>query len=337
MRFLNRVHGMNILMLGGTGFLSRVAAMDATARGHRVTALTRGLSGLPPQNVISVTVDRNDAEAMRLALQGMEIDAVIDMSGESVTGARIAAQQLAAVTSYAYVSSMNAYRRWPPGPIAGEDEALWEEESEDFGPTKAASERILAAAFGDRLLVARAGLIVGPGDPSGRLPWWLHRTAAGGRMVAPEPLDQFIAFVDVRDLAGWLVDAAERGLSGPVNATGPYGMTTFGGLLTACQEAVASAGTQPAEIVPVDEQALLAAGVLPWRHLPFWLPAEVASTAWQIDTSTARLLGLPSRPVGETVADTWTWLRDAGAAALPTGERAYGLPAELEQLLLSAG
>ena len=129
--------------------------------------------------------------------------------------------------------------------------------------------------LGDRFLTARAGLIIGPYDPIYRLGWWLDRIARGGRVVVPDALDQPIAVVDARDLAGWLVEMAERGESGGVNATGPAGMTTYGGLLDLCREVTGS----DAEWVPVPEAELLDAGVQPWVHLPLWLPAEDAATA----------------------------------------------------------
>jgi nucleoside-diphosphate-sugar epimerase len=325
---------MDLLLLGGTGFLSRTVALEAVSRGHRVTALTRGVSGAPPNGVTAVHADRNAADEMARAARSVKVTAVIDMSGETVAAARIAARELASADSYVYVSSMNAYRNWPPGPVKGEDDPLWDEESDEYGPVKAAGERVLSQAFGDRLLSARAGVIVGPREIGGRLTAWLHRISAGGRIAVPDALDQPMAFVDVRDLASWLVDAAERGMSGPVTATGPYGMTTYGGLLRTCQEAVSATGGPASELVPVTEKTLMEAGVQPWRHLPFWLPEEVARTAWQIETATARRLGLPSRPIEATVADTWEWMRQAGTAAYQAGQ-AHGLPPELERSLLS--
>ena len=169
--------------------------------------------------------------------------------------------------------------------------------------------------LGDRFLTARAGLIIGPHDPIYRLGWWLDRIARGGRVVVPDALDQPIAVVDARDLAGWLVEAAERGLSGGVNATGPAGMTTLGGLLDLCREVTGS----DAEWVPIPEEELLAAGVEPWVHLPLWLPAEIAGTGWDVDTTRARELGLPSRPLRDSVADTWAWQQANERPPVPPG------------------
>jgi hypothetical protein len=107
-------------------------------------------------------------------------------------------------------------------------------------------------------------------------------------------------------------------------------MTTFRGLLELCREITGGA----AEWVPVPEADLLAAGVEPWQHLPFWLPADIAHTAWDVDTTRARELGLPSRPLRESVADTWEWQRASDRPEVPPGRTLPGLPADLEARLL---
>jgi nucleoside-diphosphate-sugar epimerase len=293
---------MRLLVLGGTRFLGRHVVTAALERGHDVATFTRGVSGPPPEGARALHGDRDDPQALPAALDGWAPQLAVDTSGQTRAAARNAAAVLADVQGYAFVSSLNAYRNWPPGPVGPEDdEPTWTTDDDEYGPNKAASERILGDVLGDRFLTARAGLIIGPHDPIYRLGWWLDRIARGGRVVVPDALDQPIAAVDARDLAGWLVEAAERGLSGGVNATGPTGMTTFGGLLDVCREMTGS----DAEWVRVPEDVLLAAGVEPWVHLPLWLPAEMARTGWDVDTTRAREIGLPSRPLPESVADTW--------------------------------
>lgn len=305
---------MRILTLGGSGFLSTAVVQAALARRHDVVAVTRGRTGPVPDGAHVRHADREDAQALADAVGDLAPDAVVDTCGYTVTGAHAAAEVLGGVPAYAYVSSISAYAGWPPGPVRSEDDPTFGPEADpaDYGPMKAESERVLGVALGDRLLVARAGLIIGPGDRTRRLTSWLHRFATQDRVVVPEDQDQPVAFVDARDLAAWLVDGVERGLSGPVNATGPVGMTTFGGMLEACRASVAGAGGEPGETVPVSEADLLAAGVEPWRDLPFWLPGDVAATAWDIATDRARELGLPTRPVEDSVADTWRWVLASG-------------------------
>jgi 2'-hydroxyisoflavone reductase len=135
----------------------------------------------------------------------------------------------------------------------------------------------------------------------------------------------------VLGLAGWLVEAAARGLFGAVNATGSAGMTTFGGLLETCREVTGS----NAEWVPMDDADLLAADVQEWVHLPLWLAAGEARTAWDHGTAQARELGLPSRPVRDSVADTWDWMQVSDRPQPPVGRELPGLPPELEARLLA--
>ncbi|TYP86939.1 NAD-dependent epimerase/dehydratase family protein [Blastococcus xanthinilyticus] len=324
---------MQILVLGGTQFLGRHVVTAALERGHDVATFTRGTSGLPAPGARALHGDRDDPAALPRALADWAPDAVVDTSARTRAAARNAAAALGGVSRYAFVSSLNAYRGWPPGPVGPEDdEPTWDTEDDDYGPVKAFAEREIGAVVGPGFLTARAGLVVGPYDYVHRLGWWLERIARGGRVVVPaEGVAQPIALVDARDLAGWLVDGVEQGRGGAVNATGPAGMTTLGGLLDCCREVTGGDATW----VPVPEAELLAAGVEPWIHLPMWLPAETARTAWDVDTTRARALGLPSRPLRETVADTWAWQPgDRRPVYSPMGLPRPGLPAELEADLL---
>ncbi len=324
---------MRLLVLGGTRFLGRHVATAALERGHDVATFTRGVSGEPPEGVRGLHGDRDDPAALPKALDGWQPELVVDTSCQTRAAAANAAAVLGDVRGYAFVSSLNAYRDWPPGPIGREeDHPTWTTPDDEYGPIKADAERTLAAVLGDRFLTARAGLIIGPYDPIYRLGWWLDRIARGGRVVVPDALDQPIAVVDARDLAGWLVEMAERGESGGVNTTGPAGMTTYGGLLDLCREVTGS----DAEWVPVPEVELLDAGVQPWVHLPLWLPAEDAATAWDVDTTRARELGLPSRPLRDSVAATWAWQRASERPDVPPGRELPGLPPEVEDRLLAA-
>ena len=323
---------MRLLVLGGTHFLGRHVVTAALERGHDVATFTRGVSGAPPEGVRALHGDRDDPAALPAALDGWAPELVVDTSCQTRAAAEYAATALRTVAGYAFVSSLNAYRTWPPGPIGREDdEPTWDTADDEYGPNKAAAERILGAALGDRFLTARAGLIIGPHDPLYRLGWWLDRIARGGRVVVPEHLEQPIAVVDARDLAGWLVAMAEQGQGGAVNATGPAGMTTLGGLLDACREVTGG----DAAWVPVPDDELLAAGVQEWTHLPLWLADGTARTAWDVDTTRARELGLPSRPLRDSLADTWAWMRRSERPEPPSGRPLPGLPTELEERLLA--
>ncbi|MBA8793118.1 nucleoside-diphosphate-sugar epimerase [Friedmanniella endophytica] len=328
---------MRLLVLGGTHFLGRHVVAAGLARGHEVATFTRGRSGRAPEGVRDLHGDREVAGDLGAALGEWRPELVVDCSCQSRAAATQAAETLAGpagadLRGYAFVSSINAYAGWPPGPVGSDDDPTWPEDTvlegaEDYGPTKAWAERRLTAALDVPVLLARAGLICGPYDPLERLGWWLRRIGAGGRVVVPETLDQPMAIVDARDLADWLVRGAEQGWRGGVNATGPSDLITLGGLLETCVRVTGA----DVELVPLPEATLLEAGVEPWTHLPFWLPADVAATAWQVATPRARETGLVTRTVEQTVSDVWDWLR----AEQPPARPGAGLPAELEARLLA--
>jgi nucleoside-diphosphate-sugar epimerase len=226
------------------------------------------------------------------------------------------------------------------GPSAGADETSpVVEASADAGQTayaadKRGSELGAIAAFGDRALLVRPGLIIGPHENIGRLPWWLARAARGGRMLAPGPATSGIQFVDARDLARFCLSAAERGLGGAFDVVSPPDRTTFGDLIAAC---VAVTGSV-AEPVWVDPKPILAAGISPWTELPVWLPPGADHDALhRSDTSKAAAAGLVIRPLEETVADTWEWLGSPGAVVTQRADRPpVGLDAEVEARVLAA-
>ncbi len=324
---------MRLLVLGGTHFLGRHVTEAALARGHDVATFTRGVSGAPPEGARALHGDRDDPAALPAALDGWTPELVVDTSCQTRAAARNAAAVLGGVRGYAFVSSLNAYATWPPGPLGPEDaQPTWTTDDDEYGPIKAFAEREIGSAVGNGFLTARAGLIAGPYDPIYRLGWWLDRISRGGRVVVPaEGVGQPIALVDARDLADWLVAMAERGETGAVNATGPAGMTTLGGLLDVCREVTGS----DAEWVAVPEAELLAADVQECVHLPLWMQQETARTAWDVDTAKARELGLTTRPLEETVADTWAWMQTSERPPLPAHRPAPGLPPELEAQLLT--
>jgi nucleoside-diphosphate-sugar epimerase len=297
---------MRILVLGGTVFLGRHVTAQALARGHEVTLFTRGLHGAD----LFGEAERvcGDRAGDLAALRGREWDAAIDTSGYRPE--HVAASAGLDVGHYVFVSSANAYPDWPEHPV-DEDSPAWESDADDYGPQKAACERAAEAALPGRVARVRAGLIVGPHDSVFRLPWWVRRIARGGTVPAPGDPSRPVQVIDARDLAGWMLDLAERRVAGTLNGTAPIGQTTMGELLGA---AVAATGSG-AELRWVPDAALEAAGVEPWVELPLWIPERFAGT-WAIGTTRAEAAGLRCRPVAETVADVAAWLRDGGEAEL---------------------
>jgi 2'-hydroxyisoflavone reductase len=314
---------MRLLIIGGTSFLGRATAEEALRRGDAVTTFNRGVSDPDVEGVEAVRGDRtSDGDLAQLA--GREFDAVVDTCGfvPAVVG-RAAAVLRDSAAFYAYVSSMSATTTWPvvttPDHAPGQDcPSDAEPDDGDYGKLKAGCERAVTEAFGDRSLVVRAGLIIGPHENVGRLPWWLTRIARGGEVLAPGDPEVAMQLVDARDLATFMLDAALAGTGGTVNATGPRGNATMGSWLADCVAATGSG----AILTWVADDLLLEHEVEPWSELPLWMPpGQDADHVWDADTAAAERLGLRSRPVTETVHDTWAWLQEAGG---PPGQPPRG-------------
>jgi 2'-hydroxyisoflavone reductase len=300
---------MKLLILGGTQFLGRHAVDAALAAGHDVTIFTRGKTNpdLYPQ-VEHLTGDRDGDLG---ALEDRTWDGVVDTSGYVPRVLRQSAELLRdSVGRYVFVSSISVYADFSTpidesSAVAELDDPATEEIMESYGALKAACETVIDDVYGDRGANVRAGLIVGPHDPTDRFTYWPRRIAAGGDVLGPGDPDAPVQFVDARDLAAWLVKLALEGPGGTFNATGPAEPLTFADFLNRANAAVGS----DANVVWVEEQKVIDAGIEGWSELPLWLPGDDYAGMAQADTRRALDAGLTFRPLEETVVDTLAWDR----------------------------
>ena len=328
---------MKLLILGGTEFVGRAVAEAALARDWDVTVLHRGRHA-PPVGVRALHGDRTAPDGLAALADGAW-DVVVDTWSAAPSVVRDSARLLAErAGAYVYVSSGSVYA-WPPPAGFNEDTPL-NEGAADAGQTaypqdKRGGELAVLESFGpDRSLFARAGLIIGPYENVGRLPWWLGRAARGGPMLAPGPRELPLQFIDVRDLAEWTLDAAVAGLRGPYNLISPPGHTTIGELLEACVRVTGSR----AELRWTAPEVIAAAGVEPWTQLPIWVPpdSELHAALHRGDVSKALGAGLRCRPATETVHDTWAWLQSIGGTAPQRPDRPeLGIAPEVEEKILN--
>jgi 2'-hydroxyisoflavone reductase len=229
---------------------------------------------------------------------------------------------------YTYMSSLAVYTGRPEEPLSEGSptydcppDASGDVDSLGYGPLKSGSERAVAQAFPDRHLIVRPGVIAGPHDEVGGLPWWLTRLARGGRVLAPGEPGRPVQLTDARDLAAWTVESIRRGITGEVNVPGPGGHT-FGELLDACANVACAGSGVTAELIWAPDDVLLAAGVEPGTELPMWAP-EIRQLAGirEVSGERARLAGMRYRPLADTVRDTWGWLSHLAAGRPePVGE-----------------
>lgn len=339
---------MKLLLLGGTRFLGRHLAEQALAAGHQVTLFHRGRSStaLFPQAEHRL----GDRDADLTPLQHGSWDAVIDTSAYFPRQVRSAASALSGrVGHYQLVSSISVYAAFDK-PGLQEDAPLQTLANADeqavtgatYGGLKALCEGAAVQAFGDRCLVTRPGLLVGPHDPTGRFTWWLQRAMRGGDMVAPGEPTAPVQLIDARDAAAWMLLQAERGTAGVFNLTGPTAPLTMEQMLACIQSALNS----DVRLQWVAEDFLLEQGVAPWTDLPVWVPRASAGLH-QMDIARALTSGLQCRPLAQTVVDTAAWSgRDEGGTDTPDASGAatpgamprppVGLAAEREQALLDA-
>jgi 2'-hydroxyisoflavone reductase len=266
------------------------------------------------------------------ALAGRSWDAAVDTSGYLPHVVRASAEALAgSVEHYVFISSISAYGD-QSGPndedsAAAElgdmpvDELVLNDDGGNYGALKALCEQAVTEVLAGRHANIRPGLIVGAHDPTGRFTYWPHRVARGGDVLAPAPPEREIQFVDVRDLAAWILGVAERRVTGTFNATHPG--RPWGELLETARR---TAGGDAA-LTWVSDDFLTAHEVGEWMELPMWIQDPEWVGMHMADVTKALEAGLTFRPLEQTVRETLE-------LAEPTDEA--GLSPEREVELLQA-
>lgn len=303
---------LKILILGGTGFIGPHQVETALGRGHQVTIFNRGKTApeMFPQ-VEQLLGDRaDDLEALR----GRKWDAVIDNSGFKPSWVRDSAQLLKGnVGQYVYMSSISVYA---DNSVKGQTEeglvqsldgpSNQDASNQNYGGMKARSEDYVREFFSESATLLRAGLVVGPGDPTDRFTYWPVRIFQGGEVLAPGTPKDPVQCIDVRDLAAWTIETVEQNIYGTFNVTGPYHQLTMGQFL----ETVKKTTHSDAELVWVPADFLEANKVTPWTDLPLWVPPNSEMGGFvTIDVKKAVDAGLTFRPMSATVQDSLAWHR----------------------------
>ncbi|MFD7639469.1 NAD-dependent epimerase/dehydratase family protein [Kitasatospora sp. NPDC059795] len=319
---------LSLLVLGGTRFVGRTLVEAALAEGHQVTLFNRGRTapGLFPEAEVETVV--GDRTADLSALHGRHWDAVVDVAGYEPEVVRRSVTALGGSAGrYVFVSSLSVLA--DQSTVQDEDgEVLVLDENvlphQLYGARKAACERIVLDAYGERAAVVRPGMIVGPYDTTDRFPYWPRRFRRGGRVLLPGDPGDPAQFIDVRDLAGWILGCVTAQRAGIHNVTGRT--LPFGEFFATCRELV----NPSAEPVWLSSEQLLNAGLDPWMGVPMWIADPACAAINRVDVSRALAAGLTLRPLGETIADTLAW--DTARGGPTAGSE--GLSAAEEERLL---
>ncbi len=304
---------MNVLIIGGGVFLGRAVTDALLSTGHSVTHFNRGKSTAPRSDVETVAGDRLEHLDR---LQRRRFDAVVDTCAYVPRAVEISTQTLlASVERYVLISTLSVYDYDVATPETRIDET-WHRvglpagasrdvmAAETYGALKALCEDVVLQSYGERALVLRCGLLVGPYDPTNRFTYWLTRAARGGRMLAPVSPDSPMQFIDVRDVARFTVRVLENHFEGAVNLTGIPASVTLGDVINT---ASTIAGSHP-DVHWLDTDAIERAGLQEWSDLPLWVrDARFSRIFHNVRIDRALGAGLEFRPLDETVRDTLAW------------------------------
>jgi 2'-hydroxyisoflavone reductase len=326
-----------VLVLGGTGFIGPHIVRALLARGHTVTLFNRGKTHteLFPE----LEKLHGDRDGHLEALANRTWDAVIDPSGFVPRIVKMSAELLApTVGHYIFISSISVYKTMDrPGmdetaAVETIDDPTNEDVKANYGALKALCEQAAERAMPGRVANIRSGLIIGPGDPTGRFTHWPSRLAQGGEVLAPGDGSTPVQYIDVRDLAAWIARAVDDRTIGVYNALGPAEPITMKQVVDACNEA----GGNKSTVTWVDADFLEKQKVTGWADMPLWIDNQGDFAGFGLMANARAVAkGLTFRPILDTAKDTLAWL-----ATMPQADRpklaSTGISRDREEKVLAA-
>lgn len=303
---------MKVLILGGTQFLGRHFVEIALNQGYQITLFNRGQTNnsLYP-DVEKLVGDRVKGDLA--ALKGRKWDVVIDTAGyfSNLPHLVQATAELLkdSVSTYVFISTISVYPEFqangdetlPLYPI--NQELPQEMNAQAYGTLKAMAESVVQEVYGERGLIIRPGLIVGPYDNTGRFSYWIRRISEGGEVLAPESPDLPVQYIDARDLVQWIYRLILTQKAGVYNAVGPDYSLNLGQFLATCQQVTGSNAT----FTWIPGQILESQGIQHWQELPLWLPPTMQNTFPCLSNGKALANELRFRSLAETIRDIWQW------------------------------
>ena len=324
---------MRTLILGGTQFLGRHFVDAAKSRGWAITLFNRGQTNAALYPELEQLRGNRDPQIDPglAALEGRSWDIIVDPSGYVPRLVNASLDALATSGYYCFISSISVYSDFAtPGqdesaPLGEVDDPTTEEwAGPAYGPLKVLCENAVRAARPNSHVNVRAGLIIGPHDPTERYTYWVRRIARGGEVLAPVGPDYPVQAIHARDIAEWSLEMATGQRNGTFNVTSA--VYPLGELLETAKRETGS----DARFTYVSEEFLLEQAVGAWMELPLWMPTAMAGLM-QTSVAAAQGAGLRERPLAQTIRETLAWARET-----PPVSADVGLTPEREAALLAA-
>ncbi len=303
---------LKILILGGTRFIGPHMVREALSRGHKITLFNRGKTN--PGLFSKVETLIGDRDGNLQALEGRRWDMVIDTSGYLPRLVGDSARLLAEVVDhYLFISSISVYSSFSTrfmdetGPLRVMQDTASEEVKKHYGELKVLCEQVVQETLSERNTIIRPGIIAGPGDHTDRFNYWPVRVSRGGHMLAPGDGSDFMQWVDVRDLAQFVIRCLERNITGIYNAVRPAAAYTMGNMI---EDSRVISGARDLEVEWIPLVFLQKHGIEPWDDLPAYMPPSPPSDfshMFAISGAAAFAKGLRGRAATETIADILAW------------------------------
>lgn len=325
---------LHILILGGTSFLGPHQIAYALDRGHKVSIFTRGKTTPRIYKDLFSKVEHliGDREDNLEALKNRKWDAVIDNSGRKVQWTKDSAELLKDnVKYYLYTSSTGVYYPYLGDDISeetklnlenpvGKDDIRFLEY--DYGVMKSKSEQEALEAFGKgRCMLVRPTYMMGPGDRTDRFTYWPVRLAKGGDILVPGKKEDPVQYIDVRDVAEWMIRLLENGTTGTFNAVGPSSKTTMQQFIYAAHGAFSS----PAKFTFIPDYDFLIDNEI-YYSVPWIMPTDENYGSARVNNSHSVVNGLTFRPISKSIKDIHTWwysdaVQEERRQKMETGEK----------------
>ncbi|MCH7714138.1 MAG: NAD-dependent epimerase/dehydratase family protein [Chloroflexi bacterium] len=194
---------MNILMIGGTGYMGRITVKLLLDRGDAVTVFSRGTSR--PEwwdRVEHIQGDRENEKDFSAKLKGKRFDAVIDTQAYKKEDVESAVATFRGnIGRYLMVSTGSVYLE---GAVDFLNRCPYNEADVDWSTIdysypqgldpyavgkrhceKWLDENANAPDASFPYTIVRVPAVMGSGDPTGRMWWWVQRALDGGGVIIP--------------------------------------------------------------------------------------------------------------------------------------------------------